>query len=133
FDNGSTTIQVRRQDATEVDFNRTWSDYVNGFGLSHSEHWIGLQNIYHLTNGGTNYKLEMVMHRDGYSECIFTFKNFRLVDFIFYQAQYTHKSAACSNGVYPLVAKNNKFSTNDNQNCKVANCHLPLTGGWWLF
>lgn len=30
----------------DTDFNRTWSDYVNGFGYANGSHWIGLDNIY---------------------------------------------------------------------------------------
>ncbi|KAM7348156.1 angiopoietin-related protein 2-like [Cochliomyia hominivorax] len=40
---------LRRNDGSEL-FNRTWEEYVEGFGNVAGEHWLGLENIYILTN-----------------------------------------------------------------------------------
>lgn len=44
---GWMTIQ-RRIDG-EVNFDRGWNDYLNGFGFPDKEHWIGLRNILKIT------------------------------------------------------------------------------------
>ncbi|ESO84996.1 hypothetical protein LOTGIDRAFT_168257 [Lottia gigantea] len=67
FNNGMTNIQVRRSDSVEVNFNRTWNDYVNGFGNTHSEYWLGLQNIFDLTNNGANFRLDIYLSGPGFS------------------------------------------------------------------
>lgn len=40
---------LRRIDGSEK-FSRSWVDYVNGFGSVDGEYWIGLENLYALTN-----------------------------------------------------------------------------------
>ncbi|XP_069840774.1 microfibril-associated glycoprotein 4-like isoform X2 [Dendropsophus ebraccatus] len=42
------TVFQRRLDGS-VRFDRSWQDYVNGFGIADGEYWLGLQNIYRLT------------------------------------------------------------------------------------
>uniref|UniRef100_A0A182YF72 Fibrinogen C-terminal domain-containing protein n=1 Tax=Anopheles stephensi TaxID=30069 RepID=A0A182YF72_ANOST len=38
------TVFQRRFDGT-VDFNRNWTEYRNGFGNLHREHWLGLEKL----------------------------------------------------------------------------------------
>ncbi|XP_067931009.1 fibrinogen-like protein 1 [Watersipora subatra] len=47
-DQSGWTVIQRRLDGT-IDFNRGWDDYAHGFGNTNGEHWIGLENIHHLT------------------------------------------------------------------------------------
>ena len=35
-----------------LDFNQSWSEYVDGFGSSDSNYWMGLEKIYQLTRTG---------------------------------------------------------------------------------
>lgn len=46
---GGWLVIQRRQDGS-VDFNRNWTDYRMGFGSVGQEHWLGLDNIFLLTN-----------------------------------------------------------------------------------
>ena len=48
-DGGGWTVLLKRQDGS-VDFYRNWTDYKNGFGNLEGEHWLGLENMYLLTN-----------------------------------------------------------------------------------
>ena len=52
------TVFQRRQDGS-VDFYRGWDDYENGFGDLNGEFWLGLHNIYRLTNSDTQYQLRI--------------------------------------------------------------------------
>ncbi|KAM7349100.1 microfibril-associated glycoprotein 4-like [Cochliomyia hominivorax] len=40
---------LRRNDGS-IQFNRSWQEYVNGFGNVAGEYWLGLENLYALTN-----------------------------------------------------------------------------------
>ncbi|CAI5773331.1 Angiopoietin like 5 [Podarcis lilfordi] len=48
---GWTVIQKRTEGL--VEFQRTWSDYLNGFGDLEGEFWLGLRNIFHIANQKT--------------------------------------------------------------------------------
>ncbi|XP_066918043.1 microfibril-associated glycoprotein 4-like [Clytia hemisphaerica] len=54
---GWTTLQRRFDGST--DFNRNWTDYKRGFGNADSEYWIGLENIYQITNTFKNVMLKI--------------------------------------------------------------------------
>nr|XP_053650575.1 microfibril-associated glycoprotein 4-like [Cherax quadricarinatus] len=47
---GWTVIQRRLHHPRSADFNRGWYDYKMGFGSAYNDYWIGLENIYILTN-----------------------------------------------------------------------------------
>lgn len=48
---GGWTVILKRMDGT-VNFNRSWDDYVMGFGHFGGEFFLGLDNIKHLTENG---------------------------------------------------------------------------------
>ncbi|XP_025113939.1 fibrinogen gamma chain-like isoform X2 [Pomacea canaliculata] len=56
---GGWTVIQRRRDFT-VDFNRSWTDYVNGFGDLSGEFWLGLDTIYRLSLRGLRLRVDMV-------------------------------------------------------------------------
>ncbi|XP_019622078.1 PREDICTED: microfibril-associated glycoprotein 4-like [Branchiostoma belcheri] len=51
-DGGGWTVIQRRFDGS-VDFNRPYGDFKYGFGSANGEHWLGLENMYRLTNQHT--------------------------------------------------------------------------------
>ena len=52
-DGGGWLVIQRRQQGTNEDFHRFWSDYEREFGNLKSEFWYGLRPMYCLTNRGT--------------------------------------------------------------------------------
>ncbi|XP_078578147.1 microfibril-associated glycoprotein 4-like [Branchiostoma floridae x Branchiostoma japonicum] len=48
-DGGGWTVIQRRFDGS-IDFNRPWGDFKYGFGSANGEQWLGLENMYLLTN-----------------------------------------------------------------------------------
>ena len=47
---GYTVIFRKLARITGESFNRNWIDFKNGFGNLNESHWIGLENIYQMTN-----------------------------------------------------------------------------------
>ncbi|XP_060554378.1 microfibril-associated glycoprotein 4-like [Ruditapes philippinarum] len=56
--NGGWTVIQRRQDGLE-DFYRGWEEYKNGFGNRVGEYWLGLENIYYLTENNNSLYIYM--------------------------------------------------------------------------
>ena len=71
---GGRTYLMKRNDGS-VSFNRPWADYKEGFGGLDGEHWLGLENMHHLTKTQRHrLVIEVQLMENGY--------NYRLV-FIF--------------------------------------------------
>ena len=49
-------VWLRRVDGSVL-FNRTWVEYVAGFGESGGNYWLGLENLHLITGTGKKYKL----------------------------------------------------------------------------
>ncbi|XP_043943006.1 microfibril-associated glycoprotein 4-like [Protopterus annectens] len=52
-DGGNWTVFQRRKDGF-VNFRRNWTDYKNGFGFANTEYWLGLENMFLLSNKKTH-------------------------------------------------------------------------------
>ncbi|XP_031438073.1 fibrinogen-like protein 1 [Clupea harengus] len=50
-DGGGWTVIQRRQDGS-VNFDRSWSEYKDGFGDLHTEYWLGNAHIHDLSSQG---------------------------------------------------------------------------------
>ena len=44
-----------------VDFNRTWQEYVEGFGPIGGDHWLGLKHVQEITDNDRNYALIFIL------------------------------------------------------------------------
>ncbi|XP_072420515.1 angiopoietin-related protein 6 [Chiloscyllium punctatum] len=127
---GWTVIQ-RRQDGS-VNFFRTWESYKQGFGNIDGEYWLGLENIYWLTNQD-NYKLRIVME-DWQGRRVFAeYDDFRVEaegDFYRLRLGHYHGNAGDS-----LSWHNGKqFTTLDrDRDLYLGNCAHYQKGGWWYY
>ncbi|XP_067114159.1 angiopoietin-related protein 2a [Osmerus mordax] len=128
-DPGGWTVIQRRQDGS-VNFFRNWETYKTGFGNIDGEYWLGLENIYWLTNQGT-YKL-LVMLEDWSGRKTFAeYASFRLeseADFYKLRVGRYHGNAGDS-----LTWHNGKqFTTLDrDHDVYTGNCAHYQKGGWW--
>ncbi|XP_029025728.1 angiopoietin-related protein 2-like isoform X2 [Betta splendens] len=128
-DPGGWTVIQRRQDGS-VNFFRNWDTYKQGFGNIHSEYWLGLENIYWLTNQGT-YKLLVILEDWTGRKTFAEYAGFRIeseADFYRLRVGRYHGNAGDS-----LTWHNSKqFTTLDRDHDVYAgNCAHYQKGGWW--
>ena len=133
-DNGGGWIVIQRNEVkSQINFNRNWSDYEEGFGNLHSEFWYGLKSIHCLTQ---NFPWEM--------KIVFKLKNDN-----WHGIHYDWFSVGSASEGYPLTVggftggddtdwfashqlSGMKFSTPDNDNDRSSgNCAAKWKSGWW--
>ncbi|XP_013111174.2 microfibril-associated glycoprotein 4 [Stomoxys calcitrans] len=122
---------LQRIDGTE-NFARPWSDYVNGFGAVDGEYWIGLENLYALTNHDGPQELYVYMHNFNRSTRYARYDHFVIGNA---EQKYALKSLGKYTGTagdslaYSLGAS---FSTHDqDSDTHEQNCAAIHKGGWW--
>ncbi|XP_034055035.1 LOW QUALITY PROTEIN: angiopoietin-related protein 2-like [Gymnodraco acuticeps] len=128
-DPGGWTVIQRRTDGS-VNFFRNWETYKQGFGNIDGEHWLGLENIYWLTNQAT-YKLLVTLEdwsgRKTYAE----YASFRIEsEADFYRLRVGRYQGNAGDS---LTWHNGKqFTTLDKDNdAYTGNCAHYQKGGWW--
>ncbi|XP_051893383.1 angiopoietin-related protein 2b [Pristis pectinata] len=128
-DPGGWTVIQRRLDGS-VNFFRNWETYKQGFGNIDGEYWLGLENIYWLTNQA-NYKLLITME-DWQGRKVFAeYASFRLepeTDNYKLRVGRYHGNAGDS-----FTWHNGKqFTTLDrDRDAYTGNCAHYQKGGWW--
>uniref|UniRef100_A0A671QUN9 Angiopoietin-related protein 2-like n=1 Tax=Sinocyclocheilus anshuiensis TaxID=1608454 RepID=A0A671QUN9_9TELE len=128
-DPGGWTVIQRRMDGS-VNFFRNWETYKQGFGNIDGEYWLGLENIYWLTNQG-NYKLLVTLEDWSGRKTFAEYASFRLeteADFYRLRVGRYHGNAGDS-----LTWHNGKqFTTLDrDHDVYTGNCAHYQKGGWW--
>ncbi|XP_065364936.1 fibrinogen-like protein 1 isoform X2 [Calliphora vicina] len=123
---------LRREDGTE-NFNRSWTDYVKGFGNPAREYWIGLENLYALTNNFGSQELNVYVENfEGVT------KFARYDNFAIDSATEKYKLKTLSRywgtaGDSMTRQLGYKFSTYDNDNDSLSsNCAKDREGGFWF-
>uniref|UniRef100_A0A8C9SU06 Angiopoietin-related protein 2 n=1 Tax=Scleropages formosus TaxID=113540 RepID=A0A8C9SU06_SCLFO len=128
-DPGGWTVIQRRLDGS-VNFFRNWETYKQGFGNIDGEYWLGLENIYWLTNQG-NYKLLVTLEDWSGRKVFAEYASFRLeseTEFYRLRVGRYHGNAGDS-----LTWHNGKqFTTLDrDHDVYTGNCAHYQKGGWW--
>nr|KAG5709724.1 hypothetical protein BaRGS_027749 [Batillaria attramentaria] len=132
--NARNYIMERRKN--DMEFNRPWNDYVNGFGDVDGDHFLGLENIYALTNDHKRFELRVVV-KDEANDRFFEnpYKETKIGNaasgypFLFnVSAHSTLPPVGCFQSLYGA-----KFSTSDRDNDGVPNVHCAALreGPWW--
>lgn len=128
-DPGGWTVIQRRGDGS-VNFFRNWETYKQGFGNIDNEYFLGLENIYWLTNQG-NYKLLVTLEDWSGRKVFAEYASFRVeneADFYKLRIGRYHGNAGDS-----LTWHNGKqFTTLDrDHDTYTGNCAHYQKGGWW--
>ncbi|XP_026199075.1 angiopoietin-related protein 2b [Anabas testudineus] len=128
-DPGGWTVIQRRLDGS-VNFFRNWETYKQGFGNIDGEYWLGLENIYWLTNQA-NYKLLVTLEDWSGRKVFAEYASFRVepeADFYKLRVGRYHGNAGDS-----LTWHNGKqFTTLDrDHDTYTGNCAHYQKGGWW--
>nr|KAG5695407.1 hypothetical protein BaRGS_033620 [Batillaria attramentaria] len=135
-DNGGWAVFQRRKDGSE-DFNRSWTEYEDGFGDLEGEFWLGLSQIYRLTAGGDNdLRVDLTDFDD--SEGFALYHGFTLGDaaqnYTLHLEGYAGGTAGDSLIVGDDTGHNNQpFSTAEHyHNQNGTNCAAETHAGWWF-
>ena len=149
-ENGWLLIQ-RRQHGYDINFNRTWIEYKNGFGSLRGEFWIGNEIIYGLTNS-RNYRLRIELVDWNENFYVADYENFRVdSEKNFYQLHIQTESFSGNASrdyvddlSYGLSAHNNAYfqtydhslhlnhSASKSSRKLRGNCALRTGGAWWV-
>ena len=126
---GWIVIQRRNANFERVNFTRNWEDYVNGFGDLDGEFWIGLKNMYELTNQ-QEVELQISVWNNPGTAITWNYQTFRISDSA--DNYRLTVSGGTGDGNRDAFAYNNGhyFTTYDRDN-NGRNCGYKDQGGWW--
>ncbi|XP_070181192.1 fibrinogen-like protein 1 [Littorina saxatilis] len=135
---GRTYLTLRQSNS--LLFNRTWQEYKNGFGNLQGDHWLGLQQIYYLTNSGLAYELLVQVNRKENGVYLQQYySNFKISnEASYYRLSFSSSSPnedpAKTLGDSLSSALGSRFSTYDadHDDDDTKNCALRHQSGWWF-
>jgi hypothetical protein len=131
---GWIVIQRRNTSMGWVHFNRTWAEYERGFGDLDGEFWIGLKNIYELTNQ-QNMEMKISVWNDTSTSINWKYPFFRISDRSNWYAL-SGVSTGSRDGSYSAFGheteSTNYFHTYDRN--RIQNCDYRRgRAGWWYY
>lgn len=121
------TVMQRRADGS-VEFNQTWEDYSNGFGDLGGEFWLGLKNIYSLTQQADyilHIELQDWKYNTRFVEYLFTLGN-QDTSYAIQVSQVLGNIPSALPEYTPLP-----FSTSDHHSQHLKCPSESSSGGWW--
>ena len=129
---GKFIVFQRRKDGRE-DFNRNWTDYVNGFGHPNGEFWIGLDKLNCLTSAGARAELRVDVGACDGSTAYARYSYFHVGN---NATNYVLAISGYSGSAGHAMTRHNgmQFSTPDRDNDRYpGNCAAEWTAnGWWF-
>ncbi|XP_035699734.1 uncharacterized protein LOC118432302 [Branchiostoma floridae] len=131
YGGGGWTVIQKRQSGTPA-FDKTWYEYVNGFGSVYTEDfWLGLDRIHQLTSQKA-YKLVVILEDWTNTVAHAEYSQFAVGDAT---SKYTLQIGgyAGTTGDSFTTSNGMKFSTKDqdNDNATVSCANYNGRGGWW--
>ncbi|XP_037552160.1 fibrinogen-like protein 1 [Nematolebias whitei] len=146
-DGGWTVFQ--RRSGGSVSFNREWIDYKSGFGSLSNDHWLGLEQVFLMTNSrDKSWTLRVDLWDFEGGTAYAEYKNFKLGnEQTAYKLQvgpYVGTAGDAIRGAYPGTEENGYgFTTidRDNDGCNpclvegdiaIFSCVQIKSGAWWF-
>ncbi|XP_076809607.1 ficolin-2-like [Clavelina lepadiformis] len=126
---GGWLVIQRRMDGS-VDFYRNWTEYQHGFGNKSGEYWLGLDNIFHITNSRL-YELRIELEDFESQKRYAKYSTFSIgPEDRLYRLNIGGYSG---NAGHDAMNHHNNwpFSTKDNDHSQNGNCAIGAHGGWW--
>uniref|UniRef100_A0A8D8CEE6 Ficolin-1 n=1 Tax=Culex pipiens TaxID=7175 RepID=A0A8D8CEE6_CULPI len=129
-------LVIQSRSSGSVDFNRSWTDYRDGFGNVSllGEFWLGLETIHQLTKAGDQELLVQLKNETGHYE-YGRYKRFQVAgaDQRYRLSPLGEFSGAI--GEMLNVSRDEAFSTydKDNDQWTRGNCAQKYGGGWWFY
>ncbi|XP_076063342.1 microfibril-associated glycoprotein 4-like isoform X2 [Oratosquilla oratoria] len=123
-DGGGWTMIQRRDDLPPYeDFYRTYIEYEKGFGDLEGEHWLGLENIHHLTTHSLQeLRIDLADFENATS----------WVKYGFFHVRDSSSKYTGDAGDNLSYHSGHKFTTYDNDNdVDTGNCAVKFSGAWW--
>ncbi|CAC5362613.1 Fibrinogen-like protein A,Ryncolin-4,Angiopoietin-related protein 7,Ficolin-3,Ficolin-1-B,Ficolin-2,Ryncolin-1,Tenascin-R,Fibrinogen-like protein 1,Tenascin-X,Tenascin-N,Ryncolin-3,Tenascin,Fibroleukin,Fibrinogen C domain-containing protein 1,Ryncolin-2,Fibrinogen beta chain,Angiopoietin-related protein 2,Angiopoietin-2,Microfibril-associated glycoprotein 4,Fibrinogen alpha chain,Ficolin-1-A,Ficolin-1,Angiopoietin-4 [Mytilus coruscus] len=127
-DNGGWTIIQKRYDGS-VNFQRSWTEYENGFGNVKGEYWLGNKHIHRLTSSGT-YELRIDLTDKNNYKYNAKYETFVVGDA---SSQYKLTVGSYSGNAGDALKYHNgrKFSAVDRDNDSNSKSCVKDWGPWW--
>lgn len=129
-------LVIQRRSSGSVDFNRSWTEYREGFGNAgqFGEFWLGLETIHQLTKAGDQELLVQLKNETGHYE-YGRYKRFQVAgaDQKYRLSPLVEFSGAI--GEKLNISRDEAFSTydKDNDQWTDGNCAQKYGGGWWFY
>ena len=133
---GWTVIQNRQ--SGDIEFNRTWQDYVDGFGSTSGNYWLGLRNIRDIVSlTGSTFELYIDMQSFHPTDVnrFARYKSFSIggeeTNYVLRIGMLDQRSTAGDSLSYH---NNQQFSTpdRDNDSAPRTHCAKVFRAGWWF-
>ena len=114
--------------------NRTWEEYITGFGDYNSDYWIG-NKVLSLVTANISYSLNIVLESLNMNSRIYhaKYKTFKVLPEAEYYKLQVDGYSGDANEDMLKKHDNAKFSTydQDNDGAKRTHCAEYFGGGWW--
>ncbi|ESO85013.1 hypothetical protein LOTGIDRAFT_131239, partial [Lottia gigantea] len=117
-----------------LNFNRSYSEYVKGFGNCRVDYWLGLEKIYAILENEPNSRLDVGWFDANGNFQNSAYKDFKLgnatTDYVFYSSRFWYGDTDDALLSPPSIG-DRPFSTYDNDHTGGHNCPINFGGGWW--
>ncbi|XP_078143811.1 tenascin-N isoform X1 [Centroberyx gerrardi] len=127
---GGGWLVLQRRNTGRLDFMKRWRQYIAGFGNMTDEFWLGLNNIYELTNTPTQYELRFDLGL-GSERAFAVYDNFKIAP-VKQKFKLTIGTYSGTAGDAMTYHQGRPWSTVDSDNdIALGNCALTHRGAWW--
>ena len=131
--NGGGWVVFQKRSKGVVDFNRSWSEYKDGFGNFSTEFWLGNEKLHRLTSS-MNQQLLVELEAFNGEKAHANYKTFSIdSESEKYKLVVDGYFGTATDALKPRH-NNHKFSTydQDNDGHLTWHCALNWGGGWWF-